>query len=35
MTWSAPQLKDVNCGMEVNMYSQAEDEDRGYEPDLV
>lgn len=34
MTWSAPKLKEVNCGMEINMYSPSEDEGREYEPDL-
>ena len=34
MAWTAPKLKEVNCGMEINMYSPSEDEGRGYEPDL-
>jgi len=34
MSWTAPKLKEVNCGMEINMYSPAEDEGRDYEHDL-
>lgn len=35
MAWSAPTLKEINCGMEINMYSPSEDEgSRGHEPDL-
>ncbi|MDK3071893.1 pyrroloquinoline quinone precursor peptide PqqA [Sedimentitalea sp. JM2-8] len=34
MAWTAPKLKEVNCGMEINMYSPAEDEGREYEQDL-
>ena len=34
MTWTTPVLKEVNCGMEINMYSPSEDGDRGSEPDL-
>jgi coenzyme PQQ precursor peptide PqqA len=35
MAWKAPELKEVNCGMEINMYSPSEDEGgRGHEPDL-
>ena len=34
MSWSAPKLKEINCGMEINMYSPAEDEGRDYEHDL-
>ncbi|MFV0382842.1 pyrroloquinoline quinone precursor peptide PqqA [Paracoccus sp. (in: a-proteobacteria)] len=28
MTWTAPKLEEVNCGMEINMYAPAEDERR-------
>lgn len=34
MAWSAPKLKEINCGMEINMYSPSEDEGRDYERDL-
>lgn len=34
MAWTTPKLKEVNCGMEINMYSPSEDEGREYEPDL-
>lgn len=34
MSWSAPKLKEVNCGMEINMYAPSEDEGGGYGPDL-
>ena len=34
MAWTAPKLREVNCGMEINMYTPAEDEGRGSEPDL-
>jgi len=27
MTWTAPKLEEVTCGMEINMYFPAEDED--------
>lgn len=26
MAWTKPQLKEVSCGMEINMYAPAEDE---------
>ncbi|MCV6585649.1 MAG: pyrroloquinoline quinone precursor peptide PqqA [Marinibacterium sp.] len=26
MAWTAPKLREVNCGMEINMYAPAEDE---------
>lgn len=26
MTWNAPELEEINCGMEINMYAPAEDE---------
>lgn len=25
MTWSAPKLEELTCGMEINMYFPAED----------
>jgi coenzyme PQQ precursor peptide PqqA len=28
MAWTAPKLSEVNCGMEINMYSPSEDERR-------
>jgi coenzyme PQQ precursor peptide PqqA len=34
MSWSAPKIKEINCGMEINMYAPSEDERRGHEPDL-
>ena len=34
MAWTAPILREVNCGMEINMYAPAEDEGRDYERDL-
>lgn len=34
MAWNAPKLKEVNCGMEINMYAPSEDDRREYEPDL-
>jgi len=34
MSWSAPKIKEINCGMEINMYAPSEDERRGYDPDL-
>ena len=34
MAWTAPELKEINCGMEINMYTPAEDEGREYEQDL-
>ena len=27
MAWSAPELEEVTCGMEINMYFPAEDDD--------
>ena len=27
MTWSTPTVEEVTCGMEINMYFPAEDED--------
>ncbi len=32
MAWTAPELKEVNCGMEINMYIPAEDGERDNEP---
>ncbi len=26
MAWTAPEIKEVNCGMEINMYAPAEDD---------
>ncbi|MDJ0859693.1 MAG: pyrroloquinoline quinone precursor peptide PqqA [Dinoroseobacter sp.] len=34
MAWTTPKLREVNCGMEINMYSPAEDEGREAEHDL-
>ena len=34
MAWTAPKLKEINCGMEINMYAPSDEEDRGYERDL-
>lgn len=34
MAWKTPKLTEVNCGMEINMYSPADDDSRDYEPDL-
>ena len=31
MAWTAPKAKEMNCGMEINMYAPAEDEARGGE----
>lgn len=28
MTWTAPKLEEVTCGMEINMYFPAEEDDR-------
>ena len=27
MAWSAPKIEEVTCGMEINMYFPAEDDD--------
>ncbi|NDW46724.1 pyrroloquinoline quinone precursor peptide PqqA [Ruegeria sp. PrR005] len=33
MAWTAPKIREVNCGMEINMYAPAEDEGgRGADP---
>ncbi|MEZ5675822.1 coenzyme PQQ precursor peptide PqqA [Thalassovita litoralis] len=35
MAWTAPKMKEINCGMEINMYAPSQDEGgRGHEPDL-
>ncbi len=26
MAWSKPEIKEIQCGMEINMYAPAEDE---------
>ncbi|WP_350334240.1 pyrroloquinoline quinone precursor peptide PqqA [Coralliovum pocilloporae] len=26
MAWTTPKIKEVNCGMEINMYAPSEDE---------
>ena len=31
MAWTAPKAIEVSCGMEINMYSAAEDEGRSGE----
>jgi coenzyme PQQ precursor peptide PqqA len=28
MAWSKPKFREIACGMEINMYGPAEDEDR-------
>lgn len=28
MRWSKPKIVEVRCGMEINMYGPAEDDDR-------
>ncbi len=28
MAWTKPTLREITCGMEINMYSPAEDDDR-------
>ena len=28
MAWTKPTLKEIACGMEINMYGPAEDDDR-------
>ena len=28
MIWTTPIIEDLNCGMEINMYSPAEDDER-------
>ncbi|QDL92348.1 pyrroloquinoline quinone precursor peptide PqqA [Paroceanicella profunda] len=28
MAWTAPKLEEVTCGMEINMYFPAEEDDR-------
>ena len=32
MAWKKPEIKEVACGMEINMYAPAEDEGREHEP---
>ncbi|MDA3856794.1 coenzyme PQQ synthesis protein PqqA [Roseovarius gaetbuli] len=29
MAWSKPVLRELNCGMEINMYGPAEERDGG------
>lgn len=29
MAWNKPTASEIACGMEINMYGPAEDEDRG------
>lgn len=35
MAWNAPKIKEIHCGMEINMYAPSEDERRGHERDLL
>lgn len=30
MAWTAPKAKEMNCGMEINMYAPSEDDDRSF-----
>lgn len=34
MAWTAPKLREINCGMEINMYAPSDEDGRGHEPDL-
>jgi len=34
MAWTPPMLKEVNRGMEINMYAPSEEEGRDYEREL-
>lgn len=34
MAWKKPLVKEIACGMEINMYAPAEDEGREHERDL-
>lgn len=31
MAWQKPKLKEVACGMEINMYSPADDNEQDYD----
>jgi len=34
MAWTKPKVREIKCGMEINMYGPGEDDERGHEPDL-
>ena len=27
MSWTAPKIEEISCGMEINMYAPADDQD--------
>lgn len=31
MAWTKPEIKEIACGMEINMYGPSEDDQRGDE----
>lgn len=33
MSWKKPIVREVQCGMEINMYGPGEDDERDYDPD--
>lgn len=35
MAWTAPKIKDIACGMEINMYQPGEDEERGHDHEPI
>lgn len=35
MAWTAPKAKEMNCGMEINMYAPSEDDARGSDRDEI
>ena len=35
MAWKKPSVKEVNCGMEINMYAPAEDDSRETDRELL
>lgn len=35
MTWRKPQIREIQCGMEINMYGPSEDDERGAGRDVI
>ncbi len=34
MAWTKPEIKEIQCGMEINMYAPSEDDGRDADRDL-
>ena len=35
MAWTKPAIREIECGMEINMYGPGEDDDRQSDRDVI